>query len=91
MSKDKAPKGWHDLRSHMCGYIGKRLKYMAKHGHGHPFDVEYDVWTDALFKHGTVLSNHAEKDGSGRAEDDDFAAAKESLRWVADNLERLWD
>lgn len=87
----KAPKGWYDLRSHMCKYIGKRLRHMAKHGHGHPFGVDPVVWTATLLKHGTILQHHGTQDGKGMAEDESFDAAKESLRWVADNLEHLWD
>ena len=87
----KPPKGWFDLRSHMCKYIGKRLRYMAEHGQSHPHDVTNTVWVETLLKHGTVLLYHGAQDGKGMAEDDSFAAAKESLRWVADNLENLWD
>jgi len=85
------PDGWHDLRSHLCTFIGDRLQYMAMFGKGHPADVDPDDWTGLLMLHGACLTLHGNNDGNGDALADDFAQAKESLRWVADNLERLWD
>lgn len=87
----KPPEGWHDLRSHLCTYAGERLKAMAGYARGHPADMDYEYWTGLLLHHGEILSKHGETDGNGDALADDFAAAKESLRWVADNLENLWD
>jgi hypothetical protein len=85
------PEGWHDLRSHLCTYLGERLLCMATFGKGRPADMDGDEWTAALKLHGERLYQHGENDGNGDALADDFVGAKESLRWVADNLERLWD
>lgn len=63
MSKPKPPKGWFDLRSHMCKYIGKRLRHMAEHGQTHPHDVTYALWVETLLKHGTILLYHGTQDG----------------------------
>jgi len=87
----KMPDGWHDLRSHLCTYVGERLQCMAMFAKGYPADTTYDEWIAALTLHGNRLSKHGESDGNGDALADDFVGAKESLRWVADNLEKLWD
>jgi|688.fasta_scaffold2389898_1 hypothetical protein len=85
------PEGWSDLRSHLCTYVGDRLQTMSMFGKGHPADMDPEYWAGLLLHHGEILSKHGANDGNGDALADDFAAAKESLRWVADNLERLWD
>ena len=87
----KMPDGWHDLRSHLCTYIGDRLQCMAVFSKGYPDYMDPEEWTAALTLHGNLLSQHGAKDADGDALPDDFAAAKESLKWVVDHLEDLWD
>lgn len=85
------PDDWHDLRSSLCKYVGERLIHMSVFGKGHPAFINADTWTATLKFHGERLHKHGVDDGNGDALADDFAGAKESLRWVAENLENLWD
>jgi hypothetical protein len=87
----KMPEGWSDLRSHLCTYVGERLLCMFMFGKSHPAFINGDRWNEMLKFHGERLLKHGQNDGNGEALADDFAGAKESLRWVADNLENLWD
>ena len=85
------PDDWQDLRSHLCKYVGERLIHMSVFGRSHPAFINAERWNEMLVLHGERLLKHGENDGNGDALVDDFAGAKESLRWVADNLENLWD
>ena len=87
----EVPEGWHDLRSHLCAWLGDRLIYMAERGRSYPHEMGNDDWRKLLLRHGKGLLEHAELDGAGNATEASFKGAKEALHWAADNLEDLWD
>ena len=90
--------GWHDLRSHLCAWLGKRLVHMAEAGCTYPnptctfpSEMTREEWAALLLQHGRALVEHAELDTCGDATNASLKGAKEALHWTAEWLEDLWD
>jgi hypothetical protein len=89
--RKNGPEGWFDVRSHLCIWLGERLEYMSKHHRTYPEGMTHDEWSRELGKHAYNLLDHGKRDAEGDADSDTTRRAKESLGWVALNLESLWD
>ena len=86
----RASRGWSDadwwtLDSHVCLHLGTLLTEQSRHAHSYPDALTYEEWTDQLRVAGEALLAFDPEDGER------VGAAQEALRWVADNLTRLWD
>ncbi len=92
-SKSKTgPEGWRDIRSALPLWLGERLIYMAQNCRGYPVGVPPEDWRDDLMDRGHALFTHGSLDAEGRDEAEvTIDEARKALRWVADNLEKLWD
>ena len=90
------------LDHHLTLTLGNQLKHLAETTHGWPQSEKYpefEDWQKALHKNGDYLLAYANKDdvvytGEGYdmdAEERVFKDAQKALRWVAVNLQGLWD
>lgn len=93
------------LDDHLCTTLGAQLTRLADVTHGWPEGdkyPEFEDWQAALRKHGAALSAYSTRwdiiiddsltpEGRRKKEDKIVADAKRALRWVAENLQALWD
>lgn len=91
------------LDDHLCLTLGSQLKHLAETTHGWPQSEkfpEFEDWKKALHENGDLLLEYANKDDVLFAEGNDYTLAQEeeytkkakkALRWVAENLNGLWD
>lgn len=91
------------LDYHLCLTLGNQLKHLAENSHGWPQSEkfpEFEDWKQALIENGDLLLEYANKDAVLFAEGNSYsleqeaeftAKAQQALRWVADNLNGLWD
>lgn len=95
-------RGWDDrslwsLDWYLCRTLGAQLTELAEISHGWPGNdefPEFEDWQEALRHHGAVLTAAAVNDGTADDDHDEEAlreAAQQSMRWVADHLNNLWD
>ena len=91
------------LDHHLCLTLGTQLHHLADTTHGWPQSIEFpefEDWQAALRTNGDILLAYANKDDVMFSEgetytlerDNEYAVeAGEALRWVAANLNSLWD
>lgn len=93
-------RGWDDtslwrLDGWLAKTLGAQLVEMSEIAHGYPDDdYPYERWVADLRKHGEALQHYAEFDfleSPDQWDADVYPAARDALRWVADNLGSLWD
>lgn len=93
------------LDDSLCKTLGAQLTALADTTHGWPGGdkyPEFEDWTAALRKHGAALSAYSDRwdietddsltiEARRKKSDKIVADAKRALRWVAENLQGLWD
>jgi hypothetical protein len=100
-------RGWDDRAGFSTGHylaknLGEQLVSMSENAHGWPgVGWTYDEWVSALKANGEALRAFWRLDDEEveRGDYEDWQvhheatvkAAQDALRWVADNLETLWD
>lgn len=77
---------WWSLDSSLTKQLGAQLVKLSDETHGHPEDVRAGLWVSQLSEYGHDLIDYDPFNNQ-----DSVAPAKNALRWVADNLEDLWD
>jgi hypothetical protein len=100
----RVTRGWDDTAlwsadSHLCKTLGEQLAALADISHGYPAGGEfstYEEWQQVLREHSARLLAYEERwDYSApdwkEREAQLTSDAKDSLRWVAEHLEMLWD
>jgi hypothetical protein len=90
-----------DLCSTLPRWLGARLTFLGNHTSGCPltyFETEAEVaqgverWQADLTRHGAALTHWADADDwTDEEADRALADAQDALRWVATNLQALWD
>lgn len=85
------------LDTALCKWLGDRLVFFAAHTHGYPShgNYSYEDWCQTCKDKAAALhgwGNRYEHTDLDLAEERLlYASAQEALRWVADNLNDLWD
>lgn len=96
----RVTRGWDDttlwrLDGWLAKTLGAQLVTMSETVHTYPGDhYPYEQWTADMKKHGEALQRYAVFDfleSPDEWEATIYPAAREALRWVADNLGSLWD
>lgn len=99
----RARRGWADddvwmLKFHLAASLGSSLLFLADNGFSYPGNEKYPdgtSWRRDLRKHGRALKEYTYASEGADSENPDarphLEAAQEALRWVADNLDDLWD
>ena len=80
-----------DLGYTLAKFLGTRLQFLAEHTHSYPPQYEHQYWVNVLRMHGEILEAYAMAQACGYQHDDMLRDAKASIKWVADNLNDLWD
>ena len=82
-----------DFGSTLAKFMGIRLQFLAEHTNSCPMGYEdYPKrWNNDLRMHGEILEAYAMAQACGYQHDDMLRDAKASIKWVADNLNDLWD
>lgn len=97
-------RGWDDtatwsLDNHLCETLSAQLKHIAETTHGWPQSKQYPEfsdWKNTLLYHAENLANYSERwnfetEETVKQQEEKYVKAQQSLHWVADNLEALWD
>lgn len=82
-----------DLGYTLAKFLGTRLQFLAEHTNSMPMGYEEcpQRWSNELRMHGEILEAYAMAQACGYQHDDMLRDAKASIKWVADNLNDLWD
>jgi hypothetical protein len=77
----------------LAKWLGERLIFLAKYGHGFPNGWESQEWSVKLNAHGNNLLEYADKKFKAHGQDEVFlhAKVKEALTFVTDEFKNLWD
>ena len=90
---------WFDMGHEMCLAVGNTMLKWADNLHGFPPDMTPEKWESLLRIHGEALRDYGldyldEEEDIDKAIENDCRReerAKDALRWVAENLETMWD
>lgn len=86
------------LDTSLAKWLGERLLFLAKHSNSYPsYYADHKQWQCCLRAHGTCLLEYYNYVGlcleewTAEKETSKILLAKESIHWVAQHLNHLWD
>ena len=80
------------LDTSLSRWLGERLTFLGEHTTSAPLGWEHEGWKAKLHEMGGHMSAWAgHYDLSAQEQAQAYTNAQEAMRWVADNLELLWD
>lgn len=96
----RARRGWShqdtwSFDTYLARVIGEGLIHLSENAMGHPVAWDsYEQWTKELKHHGNILLEYEDIELMYNNEEDiktAYGKVRQSMRWVANNFEDLWD
>ena len=90
---------WYDVGHEVSLVLGNTLIKWSEQAISYPFETTFEEWVEALRTHGEALRDYGldyldEEEDFDKADENDARRVKKAqaaLRWVAENLESMWD